>query len=76
MARVLLPGEALEEVGRMGLRSPDGDITETVPLFRIISAEDINPKSNMTSNEEKPCEDIARVLANKFKEYITAQRSE
>ena len=74
MARVLAEGEALVEVGIMGLRAPDGSITENVKLFRIVSARDVNPKSGMTRGEEQACEDIAAVLAEKFGQYIRESR--
>lgn len=74
MARVLAEGEALVEVGVMGLRAPDGSITENVKLFRIVSARDVNPKSGMTRGEEQACEDIAAVLAEKFGQYIRDSR--
>ena len=45
MARLLAEGEALVEVGVMGLRAPDGSITENVKLFRIVSARDVSPKT-------------------------------
>ncbi len=74
MARVLAEGEALVEVGVMGLRAPDGSITENVKLFRIVSARDVNPKSGMTQGEEAACTDIAKVLAEKFGQYIRESR--
>lgn len=74
MARLLAEGEALVEVGVMGLRAPDGSYTENVKLFRIVSTRDINPKTNMTRGEEKTCEDIASVLAEKFGQYIAGTR--
>lgn len=74
MARVLAEGEALVEVGVMGLRAPDGSITENVKLFRIVSAQDVNPKSGMTKGEETACTDIAAVFAEKFGQYIAGTR--
>lgn len=74
MARLLAEGEALVEVGVMGLRAPDGSITENVKLFRIVSARDVSPKTNMTRGEEQACEDIASVLAEKFGQYISETR--
>ena len=85
MARVLAEGEALVEVGVMGLRAPDGSITENVKLFRIVSAQDVklfrivsaqdvSPKTGLTRGEEQACEDIAAVLAEKFGQYIRDSR--
>lgn len=74
MARLLAEGEALVEVGVMGLRAPDGSITENVKLFRIVSARDVSPKTGLTRGEEQACEDIASVLADKFGQYINETR--
>ena len=51
MARILAEGEALVEVGVMGLRAPDGSYTENVKLYRIVSAREVSPKSGMTKGE-------------------------
>ena len=48
MARLLAAGEALVEVGVMGLRAPDGSIAENVKLYKIVSTADVNPKTGMT----------------------------
>lgn len=74
MARILAEGEALVEVGVMGLRAPDGSYTENVKLYRIVSAREVNPKSGMTKGEEAACTDIAAVLAEKFGQYIAGTR--
>lgn len=74
MARLLAEGEALVEVGVMGLRAPDGSYTENVKLFRIVSTQDVNPKSGMTKGEETACTDIAAVFAEKFGQYIRDSR--
>lgn len=69
MQRFLAEGEALQQVGVMGLRAPDGSIADNVPLYRIIPAKDINPKSGLTDGEETACKDIGRTLAGMFGEY-------
>lgn len=74
MARILAEGEALVEVGVMGLRAPDGSYTENVKLYRIVSAREVSPKSGMTKGEEAACTDIAAVLAEKFGQYIRESR--
>lgn len=70
MARALTAGEALVEVGVMGLRAPDGSFTENVKLYKIVPSGDINPKSGMTKGEEALCEDIGAIFAAKMKQYI------
>ena len=74
MARILAEGEALVEVGVMGLRAPDGSYTENVKLYRIVSAREVSPKSGMTNGAEAACTDIAAVLAEKFGQYIAGTR--
>lgn len=74
MVRILAEGEALVEVGVMGLRAPDGSYTENVKLYRIVPAREVSPKSGMTKGEEAACTDIAAVLAEKFGQYIAGTR--
>lgn len=69
MQRFLAEGEALQQVGVMGLRAPDGSIADNVPLYRIISTKEINPESKLTRGEERACEDLGRTLAGMFGEY-------
>lgn len=69
MQRFLAEGEALQQVGVMGLRAPDGSIADNVPLYRIIPAKEVNPESGLTRGEERACEDIGRTLAGMFGEY-------
>ena len=74
MARILAKGEALVEVGVMGLRAPDGSYPENVKLYRIVPAWEVSPKSGMRKDEETACTDIAAVLAEKFGRYIAGTR--
>lgn len=74
MQRFLAEGEALQQVGVMGLRAPDGSIMENVPLFRIISAQEIKPESGLTAGEEEACEDIGKTLAGIFRQYKREER--
>ena len=74
MARILGEGEALVEVGVMGLRGPKGDFVENVKLYRIVPAREVSPKSGMTKGEETACADIAAVLAEKFGQYVQGVR--
>lgn len=74
MQRFLAEGEALQQVGVMGLRAPDGSIMENVPLFRIISAQEIKPESGLTAGEEATCEDMGKTLASIFRQYKREER--
>lgn len=70
MARLLAEGEALVQVGVMGLRAPDGSFVKTVKLYEIVPNSDINPQTGMTKGEEAVCGDIGKIMAEKFKKYI------
>lgn len=74
MQRFLAEGEALQQVGVMGLRAPDGSIAENVPLFRIISAQEIRPESGLTHGEEAACKDMGKALAGIYRQYKRAER--
>ena len=74
MKRFLAEGEALQQVGAMGLRAPDGTVAENVPLYRIIRAKEIKPESGLTAGEEAACEDIGRGLADIYRQYKRAER--
>lgn len=74
MQRFLAEGEALQQVGVMGLRAPDGSIKENVPLFRIISAQEIKQESRLTVGEEAACEDIGKTLAGIYRQYKREER--
>ena len=74
MKRFLAEGEALLQVAVMGLRAPDGSITENVPLYRIIPAQEIKPESGLTAGEEAACKDIAKPLSDIYRQYKRAER--
>lgn len=74
MQRFLAEGEALQQVGVMGLRAPDGSIADNVPLYRIIPAKEIKPESGLTAGEEAACKDIGRGLADIYRQYKRAER--
>lgn len=63
-------GEVFKQVGVIGIRDPDGNITENRPIYIKVGEKEINPKTNMHITEEKAVEDIARALAEKFKQYV------
>lgn len=74
MQRFLAEGEALQQVAVMGLRAPDGTVTENVPLYRIIRVEEIKPESRLTAGEEEVCEDIGKSLAGIYRQYKREER--
>ena len=63
-------GEVFKQVGVIGIRDPDGNITENRPIYIKVGEKEINPKTNMHITEEKAMEDVMRVLAEKFKQYV------
>ena len=65
---------ALQQVGVMGLRAPDGSINENVPLFRIISTQEIKPESGLTQGEEAACKDMGNALAGIYRQYKREER--
>lgn len=69
-AKIFSRGRSLAAGGRYGIaRAGRGSIMENVPLFRIISAQEIKPESGLTAGEEAACEDIGKTLAGIFRQY-------
>jgi len=63
------------QTGQMSLRSPDGEFLPAVPLF--IREADAGGKSEITGltvAEELLNIDVARVFADKFKQYADNQK--
>ena len=61
---------ALVQVGIIALRSPDGDFLPATPIYKDLP---VNERGR-TVQEEKATEEISRLLAEKFKEYIDGCR--
>lgn len=61
---------ALVQVGIIALRSPDGDFLPATPIYKDLP---VNERGR-TTREEKATEEISRLLAEKFKEYIDGCR--
>lgn len=61
---------ALVQVGIIALRSPDGDFLPATPIYKDLP---VNERGR-TVQEEKATEEISRLLAKKFKEYIDGCR--
>lgn len=73
-AKIFSRGRSLAAGGRYGIARADGSIMENVPLFRIISAQEIKPESGLTAGEEAACEDIGKTLAGIFRQYKREER--
>lgn len=63
---------ALVQVGIIALRSPDGDFLPATPIYKDLP---VNERGR-TAQEERATEEISRLLAQKFKEYIDGCRKE
>ncbi|SCJ79192.1 Uncharacterised protein [uncultured Flavonifractor sp.] len=63
---------ALVKVGIIALRSPDGDFLPATPIYKDLP---VNERGR-TAQEEKATEEISRLLAERFKEYIDGCRKE
>ena len=60
---------AMVQVGVMALRTPDGEFLPATPIYKEIPDEDFNKKTGMTHAEERACDELAVLLAKKFKQY-------
>lgn len=63
------------QIGVTALRSPSGDFLPSVPIY--IKAEDagaINPTTGRTMQEDLALGDVAKVFADKFKQYADANK--
>lgn len=63
-------GEILKEVGQIAYRGEDGQFFEKRPIYVKITPEEVNPKTQMLPQEEKAFTDVAKLFAEKFKQYV------
>lgn len=70
MPETLKQNEVLVQVGVTALRAPDGSFLPSVPLYIITDKSEIIPETNMTKSESGLYDDIASILAHKFKAYV------
>lgn len=69
-AEILQEDEALEEIGYIAGRRPDRSFLPAKRLFRKIVTTEIDQKTNETGGEASFLDDVAKLFASKFKEYI------
>lgn len=62
---------ALVKVGIIALRSPDGKFLPATPIYKEFP---VNERGR-TEQEEKATDEISKLLAVKFKEYIDGCRA-
>ena len=61
---------ALVQVGIIALRAPDGTFLPATPIYRDLP---VNERGR-TEQEEKATQEISKIFAQKFKEYIDGCR--
>lgn len=69
MARMLEKDEYLVQVGAMAYRNDDGSFQPSKPVYVIEKQKNILP-SGLTKGEEEICEEFAKTMAVKFKQYV------
>lgn len=62
---------ALVKVGIIALRSPDGNFLPATPIYKELP---VNERGR-TEQEEKATDEISKLLAGKFKEYMDGCRA-
>lgn len=63
------------EAGLVALRDEKtGGFQNSVPIFLAVPAEEINSTGTQTRSEDDLCEDIGRILAEKFGAYLRGIR--
>jgi len=70
MAISLKPNERLVCIGSTAQRAPDGTPYPSVPMYIIVEDSDVDPTSGLSAGEAELYEDIAGILAAKFKQYV------
>lgn len=68
-------GEVFKQVGVMGLRGPKGEIVENQPIYIKISKKEIDPNTGTLPVEEQALDDVAKIFAEKFKQYVDGCRA-
>lgn len=66
--------ETFVQIGVTALRSPDGSFLPSVPLYVKVPAEDVSPGGEYIGSEPV-LQDVAEVFADKYRQYIKAQRA-
>lgn len=67
--------ERMVQIGTAGLRSPTGEIVHNLPLY--ITEKDagtINTHTGRTVAEDVALGDVAKIFADKFKQYADGQK--
>ena len=70
MARKLKDNESLVCIGSTALRAPDGTPYPSVPMYVIVDESQVDKKTGLSEGENELNNDIAKVFAGKFKQYV------
>ena len=74
MAERLKDGEMLVCVGRTAMRRADGSFLPSVPLYIKVHESQVDAETGLSQGEAELNNDIAKVLAGKFKQYMDGVR--
>ena len=67
--------EKMVQIGIAALRDSSGGFLPSVPLFiREEDAGEINPTTGRTVQEDLALDDVAKIFADKFKQYADGNR--
>lgn len=67
--------EKMVQIGVTALRDPSGGFLPSVPLFiREEDAGKINPATGRPIQEDLVLDDVAKIFADKFKQYVDGNR--
>jgi len=67
--------ERMVQIGVAALRSPSGEFLPSIPLYiKEEDAGEINPDTGRTVQEDLALTDVAKVFADKFKQYADGNK--
>lgn len=70
-------GRYFVECGLTALRDPStGGFLPAVPLYMEVSKEEIEPRTGLAASEKQLQFDIGEIFADKFGQYVRANRKE
>ena len=67
---VTADGEILKEIGQVTFRNAAGEFTEKKAIYIKVSPEKLNPETQMLPQEENTVNEIAKLFAEKFGQYV------
>ena len=67
---VTADGQILKEIGQVAFRNAAGDFTGKKSIYIKVSPEKVNPETQMLPQEENTVNEIAKLFAEKFGQYV------